>query len=268
MAGREILTRGNLPHWYVPAAAHFVTYRLAGTLLRQFIEKLQARKDKLLARPLPEGMPAVERRRLVHKQLFAEYDAYLDADRSVDWLTKPALAALIRGNLYHHNATKYHWLAFCIMPNHVRVLLQPSPDEAACSVNQPVNEAARFVNAAVDEAARVVNEPEEPCGEHPDSLSPLTGIMHSLKSYTAHEANKRLGRSGQFWQHESYDHWVRDEEELERIVDYINQNPVKAGLVSRAHEWFWGSAHDRFLSDGDTSGFLPPIHGAARFGRP
>jgi putative transposase len=80
--------------------------------------------------------------------------------------------------------------------------------------------------------------------------------MHSLKSYTGHEANKILGRTGSFWQHESYDHWVRDDEELARIVAYINANPVKAGLTKYAHEYPWCSAHDRWLHDGDPSGWL------------
>ena len=88
---------------------------------------------------------------------------------------------------------------------------------------------------------------------------PMTGlakVMHSLKSYTAHETNKFLARAGSFWQHESYDHWVRDDDELERIVAYINANPVKAGLAQRACDFFWCSAHDRFLHDGDQSGWL------------
>jgi putative DNA methylase len=80
--------------------------------------------------------------------------------------------------------------------------------------------------------------------------------MHSLKSYTAHEANKLLGRTGQFWQHESYDHWLRDEEELERVVAYINANPVRAGLVAQPIDFRWNSASDRFLQDGDLSGWL------------
>ena len=80
--------------------------------------------------------------------------------------------------------------------------------------------------------------------------------MHSLKSYTAHEANKVLRRTRAFWQSESYDHWVRDEEELERIVDYICANPVQAGLVQRPQDWRCCSCHDRFQFDGDTSGWL------------
>ncbi len=56
-----------------------------------------------------------------------------------------------------------------------------------------------------------------------------------------------LGRSGRFWQDESYDHWVRDDEELERIVDYIAANPVKADLVAEPHQRFFCSAQDGWL---------------------
>jgi putative DNA methylase len=69
--------------------------------------------------------------------------------------------------------------------------------------------------------------------------------MHSLKSYTANEANKVLGRHGRFWQSESYDHWVRDERELARIAEYIATNPVSAKLAKNAWEWPWCSAFDR-----------------------
>jgi putative DNA methylase len=68
--------------------------------------------------------------------------------------------------------------------------------------------------------------------------------------------NKVLGRSGQLWQHESYDHWVRDDDELERVVDYISDNPVKAGLVENAYDWFFCSSHDRYLFDGARCGYL------------
>ncbi|MDQ2945499.1 MAG: transposase [Acidobacteriota bacterium] len=60
-------------------------------------------------------------------------------------------------------------------------------------------------------------------------------LLQSLKGYTARQANLLLGRTGQkFWQAESYDHWVRDDKEMERISAYIENNPVKAGLVDCA----------------------------------
>jgi hypothetical protein len=91
-----------------------------------------------------------------------------------------------------------------------------------------------------------------------DRKSPLSQIMHSLKSYTANEANKLLSRTGQFWQHESYDHWVRDDHELARIVEYIARNPVNAGLAENAQDWPYCSLYDRYTEDGIESALLCP----------
>ncbi len=64
-----------------------------------------------------------------------------------------------------------------------------------------------------------------------------------LKGCTAYQANKILGLAGRhFWQDESYDHLVRDEEEFGRIQRYIENHPVKAGLASTAREFRWSSA--------------------------
>ena len=63
--------------------------------------------------------------------------------------------------------------------------------------------------------------------------------MTSIKGYTARQANLILERQGYFWQHESYDHIVRDPAELDRIRRYILNNPVKAGLVDEWRDWPW-----------------------------
>src|SRR5207245_748770 len=68
-------------------------------------------------------------------------------------------------------------------------------------------------------------------------------IIRWLKGSTARKANLLLGRTGKrFWQDESYDHWVRNSREFERIIHYIEQNPVTAGLVTSATLWPWSSA--------------------------
>ena len=68
-------------------------------------------------------------------------------------------------------------------------------------------------------------------------------LLKSLKGATAREANKLLGRTGEpFWQKESYDHWVRGHAEFERIRVYIENNPVKAGLVKAPEQYLWSSA--------------------------
>jgi putative transposase len=78
-------------------------------------------------------------------------------------------------------------------------------------------------------------------------LVPPSRLLKSLKGYTAHEANRLLGRTGTpFWQRESYDHWVRDEQEWSRIAAYIENNPVKAGIVAKPEEYFWSSANEKW----------------------
>jgi REP-associated tyrosine transposase len=68
-------------------------------------------------------------------------------------------------------------------------------------------------------------------------------MLKSLKGSTARKANRALGRTGEpFWQKESYDHWVRDRPELENIRAYIENNPVKAGLVRTPEDFPWSSA--------------------------
>ena len=71
---------------------------------------------------------------------------------------------------------------------------------------------------------------------------PLSEVLHSWKSYTANEANKILGRTGDLWQREYHDRYVRDENHYRNVVAYIENNPVKAGLVKTAKEWRYSSA--------------------------
>jgi len=77
-------------------------------------------------------------------------------------------------------------------------------------------------------------------------IQPKTGlsrINQSIKNYSARQANNLLGRKGEpFWQPESYDHWIRNEREFDKVADYIEENPVAAGLSQRPEDWIWSSA--------------------------
>jgi putative DNA methylase len=73
-----------------------------------------------------------------------------------------------------------------------------------------------------------------------------TRWLAPLKGFTAYRANELLGSHGQaFWQDESYDHVVRSEAQFDRIRSYIEENPVKAGLVSESQQHPWSSAASR-----------------------
>ena len=70
----------------------------------------------------------------------------------------------------------------------------------------------------------------------------LEQLMHSHKSYTAHQANKLLNRTGKFWMEEYFDRYIRNADHFRNAVNYIENNPVKAGLCSKPSDWPFSSA--------------------------
>lgn len=77
------------------------------------------------------------------------------------------------------------------------------------------------------------------------AATPLGKIVKQLKQYTAREANKLLKRRGQFWAEDCWDTYMRDAEHELQTRRYIENNPVKAGLVRTAKDWPWSSARFR-----------------------
>lgn len=85
--------------------------------------------------------------------------------------------------------------------------------------------------------------------------APMARITKSVKSYSGKEANRILQRTGQpFWQNESYDRAVRNRKEFDNIVEYIEFNPVGAGIVSNPEDWPWSSASERVGREADHTG--------------
>jgi len=77
----------------------------------------------------------------------------------------------------------------------------------------------------------------------------VSKLLQSLKRYTARKANQVLDPKGQFWQHESYDRVIRNQDELESTIRYVLNNPVKADLVSHWQEWPYTFCKTRFKND-------------------
>ncbi len=77
--------------------------------------------------------------------------------------------------------------------------------------------------------------------QYPDCS--LKKILHSWCSYTATKANRILGREGQrFWAKGFFDRFIRNERHFENAFNYIEENPVKAGLCGRPEEWPFSGA--------------------------
>jgi REP element-mobilizing transposase RayT len=125
------------------------------------------------------------------------------------------------------------------MSNHVHVLVQP------LAVIQSAGLDNHKTASPTAQSGRLGYAPSDyEQGVDLNYIS-LARIYHSLKSYTSKKANAILGRSGKFWQIESYDHWIRDEIEFWRVMEYIENNPVKVGLYEKPEDWHWSSAYRR-----------------------
>ena len=70
----------------------------------------------------------------------------------------------------------------------------------------------------------------------------LSKMVHSWKSFTAHEINLLLNRSGTVWYPDYYDRFIRDENHFAAAVNYIERNPVKARLAGEKEDWRGSSA--------------------------
>lgn len=70
----------------------------------------------------------------------------------------------------------------------------------------------------------------------------MSRIVHSWKSFTANKCNQVLGRTGRFWQKEPFDRFIRNANHYRNALNYIENNPVKAGLCEKPEDWRWSSA--------------------------
>jgi len=184
-------SRGYLPHFDMLGLIQLVTFRLADSLAQ---EQLSALREEL--KSIPEDKQNTKRRKMI--------EAYLDAGTGCCALKHSQLAALLQETLIKFDGQKYRLIAWCIMPNHVHVLIEPQ--------------------------------------------IPLSKIVQSWKSYTGRWAMKnndelRLGVPGKnLWMREYWDRYIRDDKHFYDAIEYIHNNPVKAGLCEKPESWLWSSA--------------------------
>jgi REP element-mobilizing transposase RayT len=105
-------------------------------------------------------------------------------------LKDSAAARLVVDAMHYFDGQRYELGSYVVMPNHVHAVVRPLM-----------------------------------CNEEP-----LERILQSWKRYSAREINRRFELTGTFWQEESFDRIIRDEEHLWRVLQYIGSNPAMAGL--------------------------------------
>jgi putative transposase len=203
----QVWYRRALPHWQPGGVPLFITWRLADSLPAVFLADFAAEQERIAHDPRAQDEHS-DWATNAYKRLFVRWDDELHKLSGPRWLAQPEIAAIVRDAMHQgQDEHLYRLYAYTVMSNHVHVLLQPLED---AQTGQP---------------------------------APLARITQLLKGRTARFANQHLRRTGQrFWARESYDHWSRNEGETRRIVAYILDNPVKAGLVAEPSAWPWSWA--------------------------
>ena len=90
----------------------------------------------------------------------------------------------------------------------------------------------------------------------------VSRCMHAIKGYSSYKINRATDRRGQLWQENFFDYALDSDEKVRTRVNYIHENPVRAGLVSEAAAYPFSSAHPENPSD--VTLFLCPDGGASR----
>jgi putative transposase len=214
----EIRNR-NLPHWFQPGAAIFVTFRTADSIPKDALHLMRRRfEDWLSCQSLPvfatewffDLSPDERRQRAqsypkeVQTRMFREYQRLfqhsLDDCHGECLLEIPENLVIISEAIRYYDGQKYDLDCFVIMPNHVHAIVQFRPG----------------FNMSI--------------------------IGQSWMRYSARRINQRMKRQGHLWQSEAFDHIIRGPEQFSHTQEYIRLNPAKAKLTEgRYCYWKRGS---------------------------
>jgi RecG-like helicase/REP element-mobilizing transposase RayT len=119
----------------------------------------------------------------------------------------PAARQIVFDSILHWRTKRYELYSACVMPDHVHLLIEPMVKETG------PNDEAIFYS--------------------------LTEILHTIKSFTAHQINELEKTKGPVWETESFDRVIRSERDLQEKFNYITRNPWDAGVVREGEEYAW-----------------------------
>lgn len=177
-------------------ATYAVTFRLADSLPQEVLLNWKAERKEIVRRAEEMGRPLTQFEQRKLEKLHSErVEAWLDQGYGSCVLRDPRIARLVKDAMRYFDGQRYDLLAWCVMPNHVHAVLLPYPGHE------------------------------------------LSMILLSWKGFTGkrtHEILNTVG-GGAIWQKESYDHLVRDEQDLIHNIEYVLANAEMAGI----RDWPW-----------------------------
>lgn len=120
----------KLPHWTKENAIYAVNFRLADSLPQEKLREVKMERDWIIKRAKDQRRPyTVEERRQLRFLQTEKVDDYLRNGYGACWLRRPEIAEIVINALKHFDGKRYRLFAWCIMPNHVHIVVQPLPGE-------------------------------------------------------------------------------------------------------------------------------------------
>lgn len=151
--------------------------------------------------------------------------------RRINLTARSVARIIVRALLAARESERCHLLAWCLMPDHIHIFLNP--------------------RELVDGSQGLSPVGARSSGRLRRNLSPLSRFVADWASTSAHLVNKAVGEKGPLWQKGFHDHALRRTERIEDVVEYIHCNPVRRGSVTDSNAWPWSSANPRFAEATD-----------------
>jgi RecG-like helicase/REP element-mobilizing transposase RayT len=146
------------------------------------------------------------RRRLPHfEKPWAIYAVTIGTTK--DRCLSPKARTIVLNSLRHFHNKRYEMFAACVMPDHVHFLIQPWPEGDDDKGNT--------------------------------AFWRLSELVHSIKSFSAHEINEIENKSGSIWEKERFDRYVRSDRDLQEKFHYILRNPWNSGVAKQNEDYQW-----------------------------
>lgn len=211
--------RGYMPHVDGAQLIQHVSYHLADSMPKEALEQMSSE-----LKSLPPKLRDAEKEKRIA--------AYVDAGKGSCVLRIPVMADMVQNAYLLFHGERYTLHAWCVMPNHVHVLFQPINGWTM----------SKIVASWKSFTGRRISEYLKSAGRRPDTNN-IAGLQPGEPS----------GKPNPIWHREYWDRYIRDHAHYVNVVQYIHENPVKAGLVAKAHDWKWSSANAATVGRGEPS---------------
>ncbi|WP_006788062.1 REP-associated tyrosine transposase [Thiorhodospira sibirica] len=203
--------RGYLPHYDAHKKFQFITFRLADSLPQEIFKRIDDEVKKS-----PPSLQKINKSKAIER--------YIDRGYGCCALIHPRMAECMENSLRHFDADRYHLIAWCIMPNHIHVLIEQ------------IGRLSLIIQSWKSFTGRFAMENNEKLGLNIPGPS--------------------------FWMPDYWDRYIRDADHFRDVIHYIHYNPVKAGLCQEPWHWPWSSAtlpgaHSTSLSGAHSTSCAP-----------